>query len=80
MKLLDYFPDVVEMVALKLEPHLLTFYLLDLATALHDYYTKHRFLGEEESLTKARLVLARSVKQVLAKGLELLGVSAPERM
>jgi hypothetical protein len=38
-------------VASKLEPHLLTFYLLDLATALHDYYTKHRFLGEEEALT-----------------------------
>ncbi len=80
LKLLDYFPAVVEAAAEKLEPHLLTFYLLDLATALHDYYTKHRFLSEDEALTRARLVLARSVKQVLARGLDLLGVSAPERM
>ncbi len=80
LKLLDYFPAVIETAAKKLEPHLLTFYLLDLATALHDYYTKHRFLNEDEALSRARLVLAQSVKQVLAQGLHLLGVSAPERM
>ena len=80
LKLLDYFPDTVEACAQRLEPHLLTFYLLDLATALHDYYTKHRFLSEETERTKARLVLAKAVKQVLATGLHLLGVSAPERM
>ncbi len=80
LKLLDYFPDTIEACVSKLEPHLLTFYLLDLATALHDYYTKHRFLSEDISRSQARLVLARAVKQVLATGLDLLGVSAPERM
>ncbi len=80
LKLLDYFPDTIEACAVNLEPHLLTFYLLDLATALHDYYTKHRFLSEDRPRTKARLILAKAVKQVLACGLDLLGVSAPERM
>ncbi len=80
LKLLDAFPWVVEEAARSLEPHRLTYFLLDLATALHDYYTKHRFLSEDEELTRARLALARAVKQVLATGLNLLGVSAPERM
>ncbi len=80
LKLLDYFPDVVENCARKLEPHLLTFYLLDLATLLHDYYTKHRFISEDKALTQARLVLAKGVKKIIARGLNLLGVSAPERM
>ncbi|OAG28737.1 arginine--tRNA ligase [Thermodesulfatator autotrophicus] len=80
LKLLDYFPDTIEAAATKFEPHLLTFYLLDLATALHDYYTKYRFLSEDLAYTRARLVLAKAVKQVLKTGLNLLGVSAPERM
>ncbi len=80
LKLLDYFPDVIEGAALKREPHRLTFYLLDLATAFHNYYTKHRFLGEDKGLTQARLALAKALKQVIAQGLWLLGVSAPERM
>ncbi len=80
LKLLDYFPDTIEAAAAKFEPHLLTFYLLDLATALHDYYTKHRFLSEDLALSKARLVLAKGVKQVIKTGLNLLGVSAPEKM
>ncbi|WP_210534584.1 arginine--tRNA ligase [Thermosulfurimonas marina] len=80
LKLLDFFPQVVEEAAEALEPHRLTYYLLDLAEALHDYYTKHRFLSEDRALSRARLALARAVKQVLANGLNLLGVSAPERM
>ena len=80
LKLLDAFPQVVEDSARSLEPHCLTYFLLDLATAFHDYYTKHRFLSEDEELSRARLALARAVKQVLKTGLNLLGVSAPERM
>ncbi len=80
LKLLDFFPLVVEEAAEMLEPHRITYFLLDLATALHDYYTKHRFLSEDEERSRARLALARAVKQVLAQGLNLLGVSAPERM
>ncbi len=80
LKLLDFFPLVVEEAAEMLEPHRITYFLLDLATALHDYYTKHRFLSEDKERSRARLALARAVKQVLAQGLNLLGVSAPERM
>jgi len=80
LKLLDAFPVVIEEAAGNLEPHRLTYFLLDLATALHDYYTKHRFISEDGELSRARLALARAVKQVLATGLNLLGVSAPERM
>ncbi len=80
LKLLDAFPRVIEEAAVSLEPHRVTYFLLDLATALHDYYTKHRFVSEDEELSRARLALARAVKQVLARGLNLLGVSAPERM
>ncbi|MBX6423944.1 arginine--tRNA ligase [Thermosulfurimonas sp. F29] len=80
LKLLDAFPVVIEEAAENLEPHRLTYFLLDLATALHDYYTKHRFISEDGELSRARLALARAVKQVLATGLNLLGVSAPERM
>ncbi len=80
LKLLDYFPDVIEEVALKLEPHLLTFYLLDLATVFHNYYAKYRFLDQHEPTTWARLLLAHATRIVLAQGLWLLGVSAPEKM
>ncbi|RUM87591.1 MAG: arginine--tRNA ligase [Thermodesulfatator sp.] len=80
LKLLDFFPQMVEEAAEALEPHRLTYYLLDLAEALHDYYTKHRFISEDRALSQARLALAKAVKQVLANGLNLLGVSAPERM
>lgn len=80
LKLLDFFPQMVEEAAEALEPHRITYYLLDLAEALHDYYTKHRFISENRDLSRARLALARAVKQVLLNGLNLLGVSAPERM
>ncbi len=80
LKLLDLFPQVVEEAAETLEPHRITYFLLDLATALHDYYTKHRFITEEESVSRARLALAKATKEVIASGLNLLGVSAPERM
>ena len=80
LKLLDAFPLVVEEAAKNLEPHRLTYFLLDLATAFHDYYTKHRFLSEDEELSRARLALAWALRQVFKTGLNLLGVSAPERM
>lgn len=80
LKLLDAFPLVVEEAAKNLEPHRLTYFLLDLATAFHDYYTKHRFISEDEELSRARLALAWALRQVFKTGLNLLGVSAPERM
>jgi arginyl-tRNA synthetase len=62
-------------------PHLATYYLHDdVAARLHTYYNAERFLVEDEGLMRARLALVAATRQVLANGLAVLGVSAPERM
>jgi arginyl-tRNA synthetase len=78
MKALAEWPAVVQGAAAALEPHRVTGYLETLARLAHAWYHKHRVLGEKEEA--ARLVLARAVRQVLANGLTLLGISAPDRM
>lgn len=80
MKQLAAFPDLIEGAADQLEPHRLTHYLLELAKKFHPYYNQHRFLTDDAELTDARLVLSMAVRQVVANGLQLLGVSAPEKM
>lgn len=80
MKHLAAFPDLVEGAAANLEPHRLTHYLTELAKHFHPYYNRHRFVSDNLELSKARLVLARAVKQVTANGLNLLGINAPESM
>ncbi len=80
LKHLDRFDDVLEDVARHYAPYRLTHYLLDLATAFHDYYTKFRILTEDEKLRLARFALCEGCRRVLSKGLDLLGVSAPEKM
>jgi arginyl-tRNA synthetase len=78
-RLLEY-PDAVENAARDLSPHLIAFYLRELAAEFHSYYNATRLLVEEESVKRARLALAGAVRQVLRNGLALLGVSAPDRM
>ncbi len=78
-RLMDY-PDQIEGAARELAPHLLAFYLKDLAGEFHSYYNSTRFLVEDERVKLARLALAAAVRQVLRNGLEILGVNAPERM
>jgi len=78
MKELADFPAIVAGAAAALEPHRITGWLEALARVAHAWYHKYRVLGEPEEA--ARLVLARAVRQVLANGLTLLGISAPERM
>jgi arginyl-tRNA synthetase len=78
IKQLADFPAFVEGAAAAREPHRVTGYLEGLARTAHAWYHKYRVLGEPEE--GARLVLARAVRQVLANGLTLLGISAPERM
>ncbi len=78
IKELAEFPAIVAGAAAALEPHRITGYLEGLARIAHAWYHKYRVLGEPEE--HARLVLARAVRQVLANGLTLLGISAPERM
>ncbi len=80
LKLIDSFDDVLESSALQLAPYKITYYLMDLASAFHDYYTKYRIIQDDTELMKARLALCEGVRKVLRQGLELLGVSAPEKM
>ena len=78
-KLLEL-PEVVEAAARDLAPHIIAFYLRDLAAVFHSYYNSTQILTEDRSLREARLSLVASVRQVLRNGLSLLGVSAPDRM
>ncbi len=64
----------------QLDPYSLTTYLQSLACAFHKFYDRHKVLSDDDQLSSARLVLITAVKIVLAKGLNILGVSAPERM
>ncbi len=79
------FPDLVAGAALAYEPHRVAFWLQETIAAFHSYYTQgkrtgERFIGTDPVKTAARLALARALKQALANGLAVLGVSAPERM
>ena len=77
---LTRYPEIVETAAQSLEPHLFAQYLRELANALHTYYHAHAFLVEDADLRDARLALIVATRQVLRNGLDLLGVSAPEKM
>jgi len=74
------YADVVESAGRDLEPHQIAAYLLELAQTFQTYYNDHQFLVDDANTRDARLVLAMATRQVLANGLELLGVSAPEVM
>lgn len=77
---LSRYPEVVEAAALSHEPHTVAYYLRELANDFHTYYNAHQFLVEESGTRNSRLALILAVRQVLANGLGLLGVSAPESM
>jgi arginyl-tRNA synthetase len=74
------FPEAVARAAREREPHRITGYLEDLARLTHGWYHGCRVLGEPPEVERARLLLARAARQVLANGLTLLGISAPDRM
>jgi arginyl-tRNA synthetase len=74
------YPEVVEGAAETLEPHRLVFFLLDLAGAFHRYYNQQRVLVDDAPTAEARLALVGAVRTVLRSALELLGVTAPDRM
>ncbi len=80
MKAVARFPDVVSECVRTLEPHRIPFYLLEVADLFHAFYHQHRFLGETPERTQARLALALAVRTVVATGLSLIGVTAPEKM
>ncbi|RPI11463.1 MAG: arginine--tRNA ligase [Zetaproteobacteria bacterium] len=85
MKLLALYPETVRNAALACEPHRVTAYLHDLAAAFHGYFTRYkdseeRVISDDRALSRARLAMVAAVRQVVANGLDLLGVRAPERM
>jgi len=73
-------PEIVERVAVTLEPHHLPYYAQDLATVFHSFYKQCRVVSNDEPTTKARLKLVKASQIVLAKVLRLMGMTAPEEM
>jgi arginyl-tRNA synthetase len=73
-------PEMVETIAQTLEPHHLTYYAQDLATAFHAFYKNCRVITDNKSMTGARLKLVKAAKLVLGRTLNLMGMKAPERM
>lgn len=80
LKAMAAFPALVESAALALEPHRIVFYLQNLAARFHGFYNRHRVIGDDPELSRARLWLAETLRLVFANGLKLIGVSAPESM
>ena len=80
LRILGQFPDVVKGAAEAQEPQRIPTYLAQVAAAFHQFYHQHRVVTDDVELSRARLLLARGTQQVIANGLALLGVSAPERM
>ncbi len=80
MNRLAQYPEVLKTAAEELAPHAVAFYLKDLAADFHAFYNAERVLVDETDLRNARLALLLATRQVLRNGLDLLGVSAPERM
>jgi arginyl-tRNA synthetase len=74
------FRDVIENAARELAPHLIAFYLKDLAGEFHGWYNAERMLVDDAALRDARVALAAAVRQVIRNGLTILGVSCPESM
>jgi arginyl-tRNA synthetase len=80
IKKLISFPDTLELCANQMTPHHITAYLMETADQYHRFYEHCRVLGDDKELSTARLALVEAVASVIANGLGLLGVSAPDRM
>lgn len=77
---LGEFPEIIESAARELAPHMVAFYLKDLAAEFHSYYNAERMLVDDAALKEARIALAGAVRQVIRNGLAILGVSCPQSM
>ena len=80
VKLLANFPELLNQAAEYLEPYRVIDYLRELATSFHKFYASHRVVNPDPELTKARLFLVACIQRVLRNGLQILGVSHPEKM
>ena len=74
------FPEIVEKSARVLEVHRISHYLLDLVSRFHGYYSRHRVISDDKSLTQARLFLLDALRITIRNGFELMGISSPEKM
>src|SRR5210317_718433 len=77
---LNRYSEVLENAAINHEPHQLAHYLRELSNDFHTYYNAHQFIVDDETIRNARLTLIKATQQILANGLGLLGVSAPDNM
>ncbi len=80
IKQLQIYPEMIDKAARNEEPHMITYYLRDLAQAVHGYYNQHHFIVDDEKLRDARLTLITAAQRVIQNGLTIIGVSAPESM
>ena len=80
MTTLSRYPEVIDLAAGNLAPQHLVHYLRDLANDFHTYYNAHVFIVDDDALRSARLCLCAATRQVIANGLDILGVSAPDSM
>jgi arginyl-tRNA synthetase len=80
LKWINQYPTTLSFACEQLSPHLIAFFVRDLAQKLHSFYNAHRVLVDDKALCLARLALLLSVRQVIANGLSLLGVCAPNKM
>ena len=74
------FPEIIENCHDNLEPQNIANYLQELATRFHKFYAKCRVISDDKDISKARLGLILAVKNIMANGLKILGISAPEKM
>jgi arginyl-tRNA synthetase len=77
---LSRYPEIVELAANNRAPQHLVHYLRDLANELHSYYNAHQFIVDDDDLRNARLTLIHTTRTVIANGLGIIGVSAPDTM
>jgi arginyl-tRNA synthetase len=80
MQQIELYPEVIANAANNHEPHQVAHYLKDLAGNFHTYYNAHRMVIDDAELRNARMCLCMAARQVMANGLALLGVDAPEQM
>ena len=80
MSSLSRYPEVVDLAATNRAPQTLVHYLRDLAAEFHSWYNAHKFIDDPDEIRDARLALCAATKVVIANGLGILGVSAPEKM
>lgn len=80
IKRLSEFPEIISLSASESSPHFIATFLKDLAADFHSYYNANKFLSDNKALQNARLALIGATKIVIKNGLQLLGISAPEKM